>query len=89
MWYYMYVSDHGEGGKKYWPAETGVKQEQGRHGAGDKHDWQVWSASLASALIKFNKNNEARVNKIGSLPEPNWRRPDHSLHMSQVHEETI
>lgn len=46
-------------------------------------------ASLASVLVKFNRNNEARVNKIGSLPEPSWRRPDHSLHMSQVHEETI
>ena len=52
----------------------------------DKHDCM---ASLASALVKFNKNNEARVKKTGSLPEPSWRRPDHSLHMSQVHEETI
>lgn len=51
----------------------------------DKHDWP----HLQTALIKFNKNNEARVKKIGSLPEPSWRRPDHSLHMSQVHEETI
>ena len=48
-------------------------------------------ASLASALrlVKFNRNNEAHVKKIGSLPEPSWKRPDHSLHMSQVHEETI
>lgn len=52
----------------------------------DKHDCM---ASLVSASIKFNKNNEARVKKIGSLPEPSWRRPDYSLHMSQVHEETI
>lgn len=52
----------------------------------DKHDCM---ASLVSVSIKFNKNNEARVKKIGSLPEPSWRRPDHSLHMSQVHEETI
>ena len=46
-------------------------------------------AALASALVKFNRNNEASVKKIGSLPEPSWKRPDHSLHMSQVHEETI
>ena len=33
------TTDGGGGGvKKYWPAETGIKQEQGRHGAGDKHD---------------------------------------------------
>ena len=33
------TTDGGGGGvKKYWPAETSIKQEQGRHGAGDKHD---------------------------------------------------
>ena len=32
------VTTDGGGVKKYWPAETGIKQEQGRHGAGDKHD---------------------------------------------------
>lgn len=63
--------------------KAGMEQETSMT---DKHDCM---ASLVSTSIKFNKNNEARVKKIGSLPEPSWRRPDHSLHMSQVHEETI
>lgn len=32
------VTLEGEGKKKFWPAETGIKQEQGRYGVEDKHD---------------------------------------------------